>query len=442
MLILFPNKAIAVKIFLAATIVAAAIAQFVLFVLFLDLTMILQPYPEMLGWIFSYLDARQHGNVLGYLWAPHNQHHFVIIRVLAAMDTAAFKASGILFVVAATIATIISALIIYLEFCRDKQLTGSLRALACLGPMLLLTTAAAVDCSIPTNSVFPLSVVFLIATLVLFCRGGEFAPYAGAWRAAALISAVLASLSNAVGLVIWPALLWLAWRFGVSKRWLIGIAALGTGYGLFYVSTLPSFGPGRPSRIDLDHLLKMANYLLAFLGLPLSRASELSLVARALGAALLVAAVIAILFDAIQRRPATRLHLIGIGLIIIALGVAVLAAIGRVDIDQEVKLPVRYSILVALLHIGLLALALPFLVRLATTLQRQITLLSGGTVLAGMLLVLQIMSGRYAIIDSGLIRNALTRFEQTGQVEPGMERLFPDPIFAYRALKELHKTGK
>jgi hypothetical protein len=434
MLILFPNKAIAVKIFLAATIVAAAIAQFVLFVLFLDLTMILQPYPEMLGWIFSYLDARQHGDVLGYLWAPHNQHHFVIIRVLAAMDTAAFKASGILFVVAATIATIISALIIYLEFWRDKQLTGSLRALACLGPMLLLTTAAAVDCSI--------SVVFLIATLVLFCRGGEFAPYAGAWRAAALISAVLASLSNAVGLVIWPALLWLAWRFGVSKRWLIGIAALGTGYGLFYVSTLPSFGPGGPSRIDLDHLLKMANYLLAFLGLPLSRASELSLVARALGAALLVAAVIAILFDAIQRRPATRLHLIGIGLIIIALGVAVLAAIGRVDIDQEVKLPVRYSILVALLHIGLLALALPFLVRLATTLQRQITLLSGGTVLAGMLLVLQIMSGRYAIIDSGLIRNALTRFEQTGQVEPGMERLFPDPIFAYRALKELHKTGK
>jgi hypothetical protein len=119
-----------------------------------------------------------------------------------------------------------------------------------------------------------------------------------------------------------------------------------------------------------------------------------------------------------------------------------LAAIGRVDIDQEVKLPVRYSILVALLHIGLLALALPFLVRFATTLQRQITLLSGGTALAGMLLVLQIMSGRYAIIDSGLIRNALTRFEQTGQVEPGMERLFPDPIFAYRALKELHKTGK
>src|SRR5690348_4955429 len=121
MLILFPNKAIAVKIFLAATIVAAAIAQFVLFVLFLDLTMILLPYPEMLGWIFSYLDARQHGDVLGYLWAPHNQHHFVIIRVLAAMDTAAFKASGILFVVAATIATIISALIIYLEFWRDKQ---------------------------------------------------------------------------------------------------------------------------------------------------------------------------------------------------------------------------------------------------------------------------------------------------------------------------------
>jgi hypothetical protein len=429
-----------VKIFLAGVILAAAVAQFVLFAVFLDLTMILRPFTDMIGWIDRYLQARQHGDVLGYLWAPHNEHHLVFIRALTALDVAAFKASGVPFVVTATIAAITTALIIYVEFWRDKQLTGSLRALSCLSPMLLLTTAAAVDCSVPTNSVYPLSLVFLVATLVLFCGGEEFGPYAGAQRAAALVSAILASFSNAVGLVIWPALLYLAWRVGTSKRWLVGIGALGIGYGLFYVWTLPSVGPGGPSRIDLNHLLKIADYLLAYLGLPLSRAPQLSLVARALGATLLAAAVIAIVYDATLRRPATRLRLLGIGLIISALGVAFLAATGRVDIEQEVKLPVRYSILVAPLHIGLLALLLPFLGRLATTSQRQIALLSAGTAFAGVLLVMQIISGRYAIIDSALIRNAIARFEQTGQIEPGMERLFPDPIQANRVLMELQNS--
>jgi hypothetical protein len=424
-----------------AAIVAAAIAQFVLFAVFLDRTMILRPFTDMIYWIDSYLNARQHGDLLSYLWLPHNEHHFVIVRLLTALDTAAFRASGVPFVVTATVATIVSALIIYVEFRRDKQLTGPLRVLACLSPMLLLTTAAAVDCSIPTNCVYPLSVVFLVATLALFCRGREFAPDVGTQRTAALVTAILASFSNAVGLAIWPALLYLAWRVGASKKWLVGIGALGICYGLFYVWTLPSFGPGGPSRIDLDHLVKMANYLFAYLGLPLSRSSELDLVSRGLGAGLLVAAVIAILFDVILRRPATRLHLIGICLIIIGLGVAFLAAIGRVDIEQEVKLPVRYSILVALLHIGLLALALPFLARFATTSQRQIAVLGGGTALAGTLLVLQIISGRYAIIDSRLLTNAIVHFEQTGQNESGMERLFPNPVLANRVLTEIRNSG-
>lgn len=425
---------------LGATILAAAIAQFVLFAVFLDLTMILRPFSDMIFWIDAYLQARPHGDVLGYLWAPHNEHHLVIIRVLTALDTAAFRASGVPFVVAATLAAIITAFMLYVEFRRDQQLTGPPRALAWLSPMLLLNTAAAVDCSIPINSVYPLSLVFLVATLVLFGSGAEFAPGTGAKRAAALVTAVLASFSNAVGLVIWPAMLWLAWRGGASKRWLIGIGALGTGYGLFYVWTLPSIGPSRI--LDLEHLLKMADYLFAYLGLPLSRSPELGLVARGLGAALLAAALIAILYDAILRRPATRLHLIGIGLIIVALGAAFLAAIGRVDIEQEVKMPVRYSMLVAPLHIGLLALVLPFLARLATTLHRQIALLGAGTALAGMLLLLQIVSGRSAMLASSSIANTIARFEETGVVEPGMERLFPYPVLADRVLTELRNLGK
>jgi len=239
-------------------------------------------------------------------------------------------------------------------------------------------------------------------------------------------------------LLVWPALLWLAWRSGASKRWLIGIGAIGIGYGLFYVWTLH----GQTSTINLAHLPKMADYLFAYLGLPFSRVSEVGLAARVLGAALLVVAVIAILWDTILRRPATRLHLIGIGLIIVALGAAFLAAIGRVDIEREVQVPYRYGIFVALLHIGLLALALPFFARLAITRRRRITLLGAGTAFAGMLVVLQIVSGRHVTIVANSIDNAVARYEETRVLEPGMERLFSNLPQADRVLTELRNGAR
>src|SRR5262249_37768643 len=158
-----------------------------------------------------------------------------------------------------------------------------------------------------------LTLVFLVATLVLLASGAEGVPYANAKRTAALATAVLASFGSAVGLVIWPAMLWFTWRSGASKRWLIVIGAIGAGYGLLYISTLHSTGLEQPSRfLYVEQSLKTADYLLAYLGLPLSRVSALGVTARALGAVLLAAAIIAILYDAILRRPATRLHLVGV----------------------------------------------------------------------------------------------------------------------------------
>jgi hypothetical protein len=429
-----------VKIFLRGAISIAAIAQFLLFAAFLNLTMILRPFSDMISYIDDYLHFHQNGDLLGYLWAAHTEHHQPFIRVLTALDVAAFRASGVPFVVASSIATIVAALLIYVEFRRDEQLSGPARPLSWLAPMLLLTTGAAVDCSIPINSIYPLSLVFLVATLVLFDSGPDV-HYTK--RTAALVIAIMASFTNVGGLAIWPALLWLAWRRGASKRWLIGIATLGVGYGSFYVLTLPSTGIDRPSHvIELAHLLKMADYLLAYLGLPLSRQPELGFMARGLGGVLLLGGLIAIIRDAILRGPTTRLYRFGIGLIMIALGIAFLVALGRVDIEQEVKVPVRYAVFVAPLHIGLLAVALPHLAQLATRSKRQIALLGAGATLAAILLVLQVAAGRSAIIVSTSIANAIARFEETGLVEPGWEQLYPDVGQAKRVLTELNNGPK
>ena len=98
--------------------------------------------------------------------------------------------------------------------------------------------------------------------------------------------------------------------------------------------------------------------------------------------------------------------------------------------------------LIAPLQIGLLALVLPFLARLATTPQRQIALLGAGTALAGVLLLLQIVSGRSAMIISSSIANTIARFEEKGVVDPGWERLFPNVGQADRVLMELRNLGR
>ena len=420
---------------LGCVIAIVAVVQFALFAVFLARTMILRPFWDRISWIDAYLQVHRYGDVPGYLWTPHNEHHLPLIRLLTTVDVSAFHANGVSFVIAATTALVAAALLVFRELRRGNNVPLSL---AWLGPMLLLTSVAAVDCSIPINSVYPLALVFIVASLVLFNGEAERTPYTTTRRIAALLTAMLASTANAVGLVAWPALLWSAWRGGAAPRWQVLIAAVGAGYGVMYLHGLPSIGHGDPAAFfAFAHLWKMLDYLLAYLGLPLSRAPGLGLPARVLGGVLLAAGGIAVLRDVVAPRPATRLHRFVVGLVIVALVAAFLAAIGRVDLEAEVKVPVRYALLVAPLHIGLLALALPFLTTRAVTYARRVALLGGASVFAAGLLVLQIMAGRAAVTASDAIATTLDRYDD-GLREPGMERVvFPDLAEADRILTAL-----
>jgi hypothetical protein len=196
---------------LSVAIVVAAAAQAMLFAVFLARTIILRPFSDMISWIDAYLQMRERrGDLLEYLWAAHNEHHLPIIRLLTALDISTFHASGVPFVIAPTTALVASALVIFLELYRDQHLTGPLRLLALLGPMLLLTSTATFACGTPFNSGDPLALVFVIAALVLFDGEAERTRLTVNRRATAVVIAMVASLSNAVGFVVWPALLWVA----------------------------------------------------------------------------------------------------------------------------------------------------------------------------------------------------------------------------------------
>jgi hypothetical protein len=427
---------------LGVAIVAAAAAQGTLFAVILARTVILFPFSDMISWIDYYDQAHQQsGGFLVYLWRPHNEHHMMTIRLLTALDVSTFRASGVPFIVAATTSLVVTAALIFNELRRDKCLNGPLRPLALLGPMLLLTSAAALDCSIPINAVYPLTLIFVVGALVLFDGVGETAP-SNARRIAALAVAMMASLSNGVGLVVWVPLWWVAWRGGAGLRWLLAIAAVGAGYGFIYVWTLPSIQFGDPDQFTtLVHLAKIAEYLLAYLGLPLSCAEALRLPALALGGILLVAGC-SVTLRLVFRRSTTRSQRFAIGLVMASLAAALLAAIGRVDQETEVRTSLRYALLVAPLHIGLLVLALRFLANRATTPRRQAVLLGGALAFAGALLTLQVAIGRSATTNVANILRMIDSYN-AGIREPGMEKLiYPDLAVADRVLATLRTSGR
>jgi hypothetical protein len=422
---------------------AAAVAvQAALFAGVLARTMILRPFWDMITWIDAFLASRQTGGFLPYLWAPHNEHHLVLIRLLTALDVSVFQGSGIPFVVAATAALVMTVVLVTSELHRGAGLPRPLRVLVLLGPMLLLTTDEAVDCSIPIDSNYPLTVLFIVAALILFDGEPERTGRTGVRRVASLFAAALAALANAAGLVIWPVLLWLAWRGGARRPWLLTVGATGLVYCFVYVQGLPGTGSDGFLRfLSAGHFWKRADDLLMYLGLPLSRAPALGVPARILGAALLAAGLAAIWHDATLPCPASRLHRIAIGLIMAGIAAAFLAAAGRADLQAEVKVPVRYAVMVAPLRIGLLALALPFLVARATTPRRQMALLAVATFSAAVLILLQIGEGRSAIAVSEAIAATLDRYD-AGVRARGMERVvFPDLATADRVTATLRRKN-
>jgi hypothetical protein len=418
----------------------SGLLQIVLFSACLVRSAILRPFGDMISWIDAYLQARDSGQWLAYLWMPHNEHHLLLIRALTALDVGWLHASGLPFVVAATASLMLIAWLVLTAVRGDAAFAPPRRALAWLGPMVLLNNAAVADCAISINAVYPMALVFIVATVFLFDAQAEHTRHTSTRRALAFLTATLAGLCNGVGMVAWPVLLWSAWRGKARPGWLLTIALLGLAYGAIYLQGLPTAGHARLSEMFVfPHLAKMANYLLAYLGLPLSRAPGLQLPGRLFGALLLAACLLVVMRDAIAPRQPGRLHRLGIGLILAGLAAASLAVAGRVDLTENVAVPLRYVVMLAPLHIGLLMVALPWLANRAVTAQQQARLLAGACACAAFLLIFQVLAGRTVIAASDAILATLDRYD-AGLREPGMTHvLFPDLAVADRVLKEVRK---
>jgi hypothetical protein len=435
---------------LAAFVGALTAIQLGLFAWYLNANIIRHLYWDMYSWVLHYLDYRADGGWWAYLWASHDVHRPVFIRLLTAFDIEAFAGASYPFVVVTTAGHLATGWLLWRE-CQKEVHGGFGVVLRRIVLMLVFTSVAAVACAVPLNNGYLHVLTCAVLAMVLFDGAGE----AGSghqrsvhWRrAAAVLAAVAAPFASAVGWAVWPILFWIAWRGRAGRAWMAAITAVAVAFVFVYLrglSIAEAAGPSPARALDsFGALLGRLDYLVTYLGLPWTRAGALSVPGRIWGAVLLSVGAWAVLSRGVLRAPSGRLERIGLALVMFSLGTALLAAIGRVDLtpDNGVLVPVRYSSLVAPLYIGLLWTLSPALQRLWSDADRSRIVTACVVSACLLLLVQQVAAGQAAVAITSRMRATIQQFE-AGRTSPEMrDVVFIDLDQARREREIIRNAG-
>ncbi len=411
----------------ALTILAAV--QSALFAYYLHATLILQPYWDMYIYVMRYLQYRDDRQWWAYVFAPHVQHRLVWMRLLTMVDVELLHGTGYPFVVFATACLIVTAWLLVRQLPTDTASPRALRQMiGSLIVMLILTSTSAVDCSMPINTVYPQALMFVVLSIVLFEAD---------YRIAALLAAAGAAFGSAVALPIWPILVWLAWRRGSGRRWMAIVAITGAAFIAAYMHGMPLVAAGT----HVPDVAKMATYLVSYVGLPWTRSAALLPIGRLIGAILFTVAAAAVVWIGLFKQKVDRLQRIAVMLLAFSLASAVLAAIGRVDLEDTLRVPVRYAVFVLPLHVGLLFLTWPTLCRAWIAPARRVIIERVAISIACVLILQQIMSGQAAAATARSMRGTIQRFVE-GETDAEMTTvIYIDLAQARRDLDTMHRAG-
>ena len=262
-----------------------------------------------------------------------------------------------------------------------------------------------------------------------------------------ILAAFCASFGTAAGLLVWPILLWIGWRERLNRRWLATLAGLGVIYtlfyarGLYFLGLVPALDKDAASFVSAAHLGRYLYYFFEFLGLPLTREPALGLTGPIVGVALFLAGQFAVLIATFSNRLSARLDRIAVGMILLAFGSAALAAVGRSDLIDGLKVPVRYTIFASALHVGLLCILLPRAVRQFDSNRGRILLCLTGFLLALILVVVQTFIGRSAAQIAAVIARDADCYAQGTQTAPVSTVVTRYPEDARRVLTALRQEG-
>jgi hypothetical protein len=334
----------------AALIVYAAVAAWLVW-----RTSVLEPYSDMIDWADRWLRLQTDGDLVQYFWVPHNFHHLVLMLGVMALDVRFVGGQGYLFLAVGVACLAATAAMMARLAARAAgpglRLLGGGVALA-----ICLMGCHVLDANTVINTTYLHALVFAVAAIVLAgAPGGR----PGWRRAGALACAVAAGLGSAAGMAVWPALAFEAWR-GRRRVWLLVVLASGAGFAALYMVG-EGVGGGLASLGHGGGPAPMKSVLLAinFLGLPWMRG--LPPYGGLIGLVFLAAALAALLFrGGVDARPTERT---AVALIVLSLGTAALAGLARTGDMAPSLVPMRYSVFLIPLQVGLWVLALPYVRR-------------------------------------------------------------------------------
>ncbi len=423
-----PALSLAVKIAL----VAGGIIYLATFVYAAIGASILTPYSDMVDLIDSYFRAVDQGKPLEYLLAPHNFHRLPWFRGLIALDVSLFRGTGLPLALSGLLCLTGTALLLMNE--ARRAATALAVPIVMIAGMLVFLTANAAGVSVPANT--PHLHATFLSVLSLLSAASASRDKSNNWFnwASALACAVAASFSLATALVLWPILIIVSWR--AKMRWqVIGVIAM-VG-GVFCCAYLMGESVGAPLQQGLDPngLYKAGEYFVAYLGLPWVRGSKL--MGEILGAAVLVISLFVLLRYGF--RETTRTQRLALAMILFSLGSGVMAAVGRRDIALEVDIPLRYAILMAPLHVGLLLLAIPTIVR--TWESRPRLVIQGIAAAFAFLLAQQVIVAVVAVQAAEKARHVMTLYQRGVRTPEMLQWVYPDLDRAADVYAEMRRRG-
>ena len=338
-----------------------AAANSILFVYLVKKASIRVPVYDLLDWLQFYAERSKDGDWLGYLWTPHNEHRMVFSRILLALDVKWFGDQGETFAASGFVLLLgMAASICWKILKSDLSISPKLTAIP-IAVLLLTPANTVITVGVQTMGGFLQTSSLGLFSLVLLDGAADQDPYSRYRRPAAIACACLAGFGDSGGLLIWPALMWSAWKGGLRWCWIVGIACVGTLFIAVYLWNLPS--PPVSRFMDFDHLIRSFDYVIRFLGLPWSHMHELVWPARLIGLSIFCLGTFALVSASFSVRVGT-LKRLGVALILFSFLIAGAAALARVDVAVDREMPIRYGIFVVLAHLGLLLWSLDFLERL------------------------------------------------------------------------------
>ena len=330
----------------------------ILYCVFLYTTLVRVPVWDLLDWVVLYLQTGRTGDWWSYLWQPHNEHRIPISRLLLAVDIEIFRGSGIPFLIFGALSQLAIVGILIREIRLSSQAT-ELRLVAIAAVIFAFAAShLAILVSMTVLGVFLQTTLFVILAIT-FLDGENENRHSVLRRSLAIACAALAPFGVSAGLLVWPVMLWAAWRGNLGPKWSVLIALVGIAEWIIYLRGI-SVTPHK--LISAAEIVNMLDYSVRFLGLPWSHAPSLVWFGRLAGLTWFAVGSWLLVTLSLQKPALGRLQRIGAALILFTLSTAAAAGIARLGVVPDREMPIRYSIFVATGQIGILFAASGYLI--------------------------------------------------------------------------------